>query len=75
LYIFNLNEQILLGTSRAEPRAKARDEQLSTETLSFRCNCERWRLVRGVVLIPGPCEANPKQGNFIRRTYEFFFVA
>ena len=28
---------------------EVRDEQLSTETLSFRCNCERWRLMRGAV--------------------------
>ncbi|MBR1424546.1 type II secretion system protein, partial [bacterium] len=38
--------------------SKARDEQASTEALSFRCNCERWRLegceqrVKGVSRYP-----------------------
>ncbi|MBR1424325.1 hypothetical protein IJ579_02040, partial [bacterium] len=36
-------------TKPSRATSKARDEQASTEALSFRCNCERWRLLRGAV--------------------------
>jgi len=38
--------------------SEAKDEQESTETLSFRCDCERCRLMRGrkVILRSAPCK-------------------
>ena len=43
--------RIANGTSKpSRGTSVARDEQQSTETLSFRCCCERCRLMRGAVV-------------------------